>query len=79
MRFLCLKTNSVLSLQRIKATRRHFFFNTPPENWTRKFCEAGKFRKIHDTPAPEDHPETDYDATGYEEIDGELYQTWVKR
>lgn len=79
MRFLCLKTNKVVPLQWIKGTRRHFFFNTPPENWTPKFCAAGKFRKIHDTDPPEDRATIAYDGTGYEERDGELYQTWVKR
>lgn len=82
MRYLCLKTAKVLTLRELRRTRRNIMFTTKATTWPKILCEAGKFRIIHDTPPPEDlsaYTGNAYDSSGFEERNGELYQTWVKR
>jgi hypothetical protein len=79
MRFLCLKTNTVIThSQLMKARYPQMVFESNPEKWSDKALQWAKVRKIIVTPRPEDHRTVVYCGTGYEERDGQLYQTWVR-
>lgn len=77
MRFLCLVTNKVISEAQLRRTRHNVIFAHDPNKWSQRAMDAAKARKIHDTPRPEVAEGQVLNGCGYEERDGELYQTWM--
>jgi hypothetical protein len=56
MRFLCLKTNQVMTAKGLAKSRLNIHFNFKnAENWPRAQMEFGKFERIFDTPPPADN------------------------